>query len=176
MRQPIAPETIPSIPPRRGRTLRCHPALLIHCLLLTHRASDCNLSGSRRSTTAGSAGTSSPLSGHANTATCPRAVIRSACPRWTAMFAPTTSSVRSVSVDRHSASASCVECTIAQSVPPDDTLPGQEASETEICGERAAEHNDPWDVLYDEDGNYIPDLVYDGVGFRPAERERRHDL
>ena len=37
---------------------------------------------------------------------------------------------------------------------------------------------------YDEDGNYIPDLVYDGVGFVPAEvaaaafaeRERRFEL
>ena len=72
----------------------------------------------------------------------------------------------------------CPECA------PDDTLPGQEASETEICGECAAEYDDPWDERYDEDGNYIPDLVYDGVGFVPAavaaaaaaERERRDDF
>ena len=64
----------------------------------------------------------------------------------------------------------CPECAL------DDTLPGQEASETEICGECAAEYNDPWDELYDDDGNYIPDVVYD-VDYLPAdEREGSDDL
>ena len=72
----------------------------------------------------------------------------------------------------------CPECA------PNDILREQEEIDAEICGECAAEHDDPWDERYDEDGNYIPDLVYDGVGFVPAEvaaaafaeRERRFEL